>query len=1017
MRKLYLLFFMQVIFVSHIMLNKANCGELNLEYLGSFGRPPSKAPGEFNYPSGIAIDHNTGVVYVTESIFNRVQKFDASGQYLDEWRCNGCLGIDVDQISQDIYVALPGYNLVRKFDQSGQVLFEWGSMGSSEGEFNRPRDVAVHPINGNVYVLDSNNNRVQVFNNSGTFLFSFHGDFVTPYGIDIDQEGIFVYITNTGESDVQKFDSNGNYIETWGSRGADPGQFRWPRGVSVDSIGNVYVADSDGERLQKFDSHGNFLKIIVGPHNWTEGPFHPRAVEVNLSSNEVFVAAAYAHRIDVFDPEGIYLRSWGHHESYGQVFNQPKGIAVDPTTNQVYVADSLNHIIKRFSKYGDFEWQFGGFPNIEPSTNYLAYPAPLAIDSNGNIWGVNEGIYYPEDLSWGSDKFVRQFDRDGNYLNGFTHSSFTDNMYGFALNDNDGEIFIATIPKWVDENKIIKFDLNGNHLLEFGSFGSGPGEFIRPAGISIDPNDQNLAVIDSGNQRVLKFDRDGHFLYSWGNSGDGPGEFKFNQYSGVANDAFGNVYVSDSGNNRVQVFNSAGEYLANLGSYGWGVGKFAWPADLTIADGILYVLDTGGSEVEMYNIATRYEDAEDGLVSGWWVYDSSPEEAEVKNVFDSDRQSRVIQFIGSGTDNGYSIGNGSQRWLNTEQKVIEWSMKYSEPFVVYVNVDTSAGLRHLYYTPEDRSLLGDEDYVHHGIGSSMADGTWHRFFRDLQADLQEAQPDVIIYAVNRFLVRGNGFVDDLKLHYEIPFSIDTDVDSISDKDELTIYGTNPNLIDTDTDGIADGDELAYWGTESWDLDFDEDGIPALLDSDADGDNILDGVELQNGTDPSIPDISSVLYEDAEDGLIFGWWVYDSSPAGAEIINTFDLDRQSRVIQFIGSGTDNGYSIGNGSQRWINTEHRVIEWSMKYSEPFIVYVKVDTSAGIRHIYYTPEDRSLLGNNDYVHHGLGSSMTDGVWHTFYRDLQADLEEAQPGVTINTVNRFLIRGSGFVDDILLR
>ena len=59
---------------------------------------------------------------------------------------------------------------------------------------------------------------------------------------------------------------------------------------------------------------------------------------------------------------------------------------------------------------------------------------------------------------------------------------------------------------------------------------------------------------------------------------------------------------------------------------------------------------------------------------------------------------------------------------------------------------------------------------------------------------------------------------------------------------------------------------------------------------------------------------------------------------------------------------------------------------------------------------------LGDGEYVGYGLGPDAMDGQWHTFVRDLQADLEEAQPGVTILEVNRFLIRGSGMLDDIAL-
>ena len=79
--------------------------------------------------------------------------------------------------------------------------------------------------------------------------------------------------------------------------------------------------------------------------------------------------------------------------------------------------------------------------------------------------------------------------------------------------------------------------------------------------------------------------------------------------------------------------------------------------------------------------------------------------------------------------------------------------------------------------------------------------------------------------------------------------------------------------------------------------------------------------------------------------------------------------------------------------------------------------METTAGHRYIYYTEAGYHNLGDGEYVHHGLGPNSIDGQWHTFVRDLQADLEEAQPGVSILEVNGFLIRGNGCVDDILLK
>ncbi|MBW1867837.1 MAG: fibronectin type III domain-containing protein [Deltaproteobacteria bacterium] len=159
------------------------------------------------------------------------------------------------------------------------------------------------------------------------------------------------------------------------------------------------------------------------------------------------------------------------------------------------------------------------------------------------------------------------------------------------------------------------------------------------------------------------------------------------------------------------------------------------------------------------------DDAEDGKTAGWSVYDNKPKKAKISNVFDQNRQSRVIQLSGRGWKNGYVLRNedGSD-WRNTTQFVVQWSMSFSENFEVYLDVETTSGHFYLNYTPADYDNLGKESgYVHHGLGSNIKDAQWYTFTRDLQADLEDAQPNVTILEVNGFLIRGSGKVDDIKL--------------------------------------------------------------------------------------------------------------------------------------------------------------------------------------------------------------------------------------------------------------
>jgi len=180
-----------------------------------------------------------------------------------------------------------------------------------------------------------------------------------------------------------------------------------------------------------------------------------------------------------------------------------------------------------------------------------------------------------------------------------------------------------------------------------------------------------------------------------------------------------------------------------------------------------------------------------------------------------------------------------------------------------------------------------------------------------------------------------------------------------------------------------------------------------------------GTKLDNimiTTDPAW--IPETVYGDAEDGTIDGWDVFDGSPTKATITNVFDEDCNSRVIQVAGLKTKSGYRLRSNSYTdWVNQSQFVIAWSMQFSENFMIYVEIETTEGYRYLQYEPLARDHLGTSSQVRLGLGADVKNGQWHTIVRDLQADLNKAQPGVTILQVNAFSLRGSGSIDEVKLR
>ena len=163
--------------------------------------------------------------------------------------------------------------------------------------------------------------------------------------------------------------------------------------------------------------------------------------------------------------------------------------------------------------------------------------------------------------------------------------------------------------------------------------------------------------------------------------------------------------------------------------------------------------------------------------------------------------------------------------------------------------------------------------------------------------------------------------------------------------------------------------------------------------------------------------SPIVYEDAEDGNIDGWSIYENNSGNAVITNVEDATRGSRVIELSGQGRADGYMLGAiwGDNRWSNENHKRIKWSMNYNESFRIYISVRTTNGHRYIRYSPVDGNEGLSGEYIRIGLGANADDGTWRTFERNLAQDISDAEAGNELLYIDAFMIRGSGRLDDII--
>jgi DNA-binding beta-propeller fold protein YncE len=236
-------------------------------------------------PLGLDVDAKQNL-YVVDAVTKHVKIYDAQGKFL---RLLGGpkmfarpSGVAVSPAGDRVYVVDTGgvqrqeEHRVRVFDgASGAHLFDFGKRGTGEGEFNLARDAAIAP-DGRVYVVDSGNFRIQVFDRDGKFLKAFGsvgrypGNFARPREIAIDREGR-VYVSDAAFGNLQIFDGDGQLLMHIGERSErdQPARYMLPSGVAVDRDGRVYVADEFFRRVDVFRPAG--LKPHEG-HSATAAP-------------------------------------------------------------------------------------------------------------------------------------------------------------------------------------------------------------------------------------------------------------------------------------------------------------------------------------------------------------------------------------------------------------------------------------------------------------------------------------------------------------------------------------------------------------------------------------------------------------------------------------------------------------------------------------------------------------------------------------------------------------------------
>lgn len=248
-------------YVTDASLNRVQKFDPNGGYLSAWGSTGA-GEGQLTYPHGIVYDPVHDRVLVADSSNNRVQAFSTEGVFQFSFTTTMPYGLALrsDEGQVSLYVTSRTQNTVRRYllSAGGATLMnQWGEYGPGDGQFMNPAWATVDS-SGNVYISDAQ--RVQKFTADGVFVQTL----LTGYEPIARWAGGYLYELSA-DSVVVRWSAGMTALASWGTRGSLPGEFTQPRGMAVDSSGDLIVVDGANDRLQRFSGGyrlGPFLARI-----------------------------------------------------------------------------------------------------------------------------------------------------------------------------------------------------------------------------------------------------------------------------------------------------------------------------------------------------------------------------------------------------------------------------------------------------------------------------------------------------------------------------------------------------------------------------------------------------------------------------------------------------------------------------------------------------------------------------------------------------------------------------------
>ncbi len=517
--------------------------------------------------------------------------------------------IDENEQSRQILPPSSSGNITTDFEKLWGRDLNIEYNGTASGEFNTPVGIEVDSI-GNVYVADTNNHRIQVFDPDGNFLRQWgrnggdgtygieDGEFNEPWDISINSTG-HIFVTDCSNHRIQVFDSAGNFIDKFGANGGNgsigtgDGEFDTPGGLTFNESDYLYVNDWRNNRIEVFDPLNQFqFSWVVGGGNIARSPF---GIAINSSG---YVYTTEMTRINCYNASGGYQ----YNISVPSIESlcRPYGIAINDT-GHLYIADTYNHRMIVLDNIGNIinNWsrQIEGSGLLENYGTYDGHfnePMKVAFSPDSEYVYVTDSQNHRIQVFYANGTFKSKWGKYEGVRYGSAEGEF-DDAHGIAFNGTNC-LYVADSRN----NRIQIFDSEGNYLFHFGGiYGNKSGEFKEPWDVAIHENG-DIYISDTDNHRIQVFTYDGQFKFMWGQYGPNPEDLYYP--TGIAFDNENNLLVSDMYTDKIKVFSDDGTYISQFGGSGTDDGEFDWPTGIGVnSSGYIYISDEQNNRVQIFD--------------------------------------------------------------------------------------------------------------------------------------------------------------------------------------------------------------------------------------------------------------------------------------------------------------------------------------------------------------------------------------------------------------------------------